>query len=61
MLGYLFDRWLDDEYPWIEDLFACGGCGREFIVVYRSDKYPVCPYCVITDRTSIIEVIEEET
>lgn len=60
MQGFLFDRWLDNEYPWIEDHMECSGCDREFIVVYRSDKYPVCPYCVITDRTSIIELIEEE-
>ena len=46
---FVFDRWLDDSRPWIVDEFTCS-CGRYLLLVHRSDRYAVCPFCVITDR-----------
>lgn len=56
--GFLFDKWLGDEHPWVEDWFQCSDCDRGFIVVYRADKYPVCPWCTITDRADPIHETE---
>lgn len=57
--AFLFDRWLGNEQPWYQEWFACPDCEREFVVVYRCDKYPVCPWCTLTDRADIIHEMEE--
>lgn len=46
---YTFDPALDDSRPWRAEEHECGR-GHRFVAVYRVDKYPVCPKCVVTDR-----------
>ena len=52
---YVFDRHLDDTRKWLNGAYRCTNCNGVFPSVWREDRKPTCPKCVITDRVTEVK------